>query len=246
MLVGIMLVIAAACVGNNYLDRDIDKAMARTRQRALVAGTISGRAALLYGLILLATGSLVLGSATTGLALLMALAGFVAYVGLYTWAKRRTAYGTLLGSISGAIPPLVGYAAVTGRLDGTAGLLFLTVGCWQMPHFYAIALYRQSDYRAAHIPIWPLRKGRTSTKYQMVIYAFLFAVVSLLLGRIARLGWSYTIIMALAGLYWLGRALQGLWTVTDAESRWARRMFLDSLVIILIFSILLAVGPLLP
>ena len=140
-IIGLALIIASACVFNNFIDRDIDQLMARTKRRALATGRISGRAALIYGTLLGAAGAALLGLFTNLLTLALALTGWILYVVVYTYFKRHTVYGTQIGSLSGAVPPVVGYAAVTGRLDLAALLLFGVMVIWQMPHFYAIAIY---------------------------------------------------------------------------------------------------------
>src|SRR5579872_2970145 len=138
---GISFVIGSACVFNNYLDRDIDKRMERTQKRALVTGAISTRSALMYGTILGLVGFILLGVFVNVLTALIALVGFIFYVILYGIAKRGSHWGAVVGSVSGAVPIVVGYTAVTNQLDLTALILFLVLVFWQMPHFYAIAIY---------------------------------------------------------------------------------------------------------
>lgn len=244
MLGGLALVIASACVFNNYTDRDIDAKMARTKARALVSGAISARNALIYATLLGSAGSIILGLYTNSLAQAVALAGLFAYVVLYSLAKRRTVHGTVIGSISGAVPPVVGYCAVTNHLDGGALLLFLILVFWQMPHFYAIATYRSKDYAVARIPVLPLKAGLRNTKLQMVGYIIAFIVASLLLSVFGYTGYSYLAVMSLVGLAWLALALQGF-KAKDSNA-WARKLFRFSLIVTLVFSIMISINAWVP
>ena len=244
MLTGLSLIVASGCVFNNYIDRGIDARMARTRKRALVSGQISGRAALVYATVLGLCGAAVLLALTNLLALVMALTGFVFYVIVYGVAKRRSVYGTVIGSISGAIPPVVGYVAVAGRLDLAAALLFIVVVLWQMPHFYAIAIYRLSDYEAAHIPVLPAVQGMRTTKIQILAYVSAFPVAAASLSIAGITGLAYLIVMTAAGFLWIYYAVKGFSTTSDAV--WARKMFRFSLIVILAFCIMLALDAVLP
>jgi heme o synthase len=243
-LVGTSLVIASACVINNYTDRGIDVKMARTKKRALVNGHISPRNALLYAIVLGLVGFLILGLYVNLLVVVLGVIAYIDYVVLYGISKRRSVHGTIVGSISGALSIVAGYCAVTGRIDGAAILLFLILAFWQMPHFYAIAIYRQDDYEAAGIPVWPLKKGMQSTKVQMLLYTAAFAISALLLTVFGYTGYIYLIIMTLLSLYWLLRCAQGF-KVTD-NIRWARGTFSLSLIILLVFCGILSVGAILP
>jgi protoheme IX farnesyltransferase len=153
MLLGLSLVIGSACVFNNYFDRGIDAKMERTRGRAIAAGRISGRAAIIFGSILLPLGVAALYFFTTPWALAAALAGFAVYVFLYTPLKHRSSMSLYVGAVAGAMPPVVGYAAGAGAIDYVALILFALIFAWQLPHFIAIAFYRFSEYAAAGVPL---------------------------------------------------------------------------------------------
>lgn len=223
MLLGLSLVIASGCVFNNVLDREIDKKMERTKKRALVSGRISPRAALIYATLLGVVGTMVLLTGTTLLATLAALTGLIFYVIVYGYYKRRSSLSTLIGSISGAIPPVVGYVAVTNHLDNTALSLFLILVFWQMPHFFAIALYRKKEYASAGLPILSVAKGDEATKRQMVIYLIGWLFVSACLVTVSGLGLIYIIPTLFIGLFWLYKALDGYKT-KDSDA-WARQVF---------------------
>lgn len=236
-LLGLALIIAAACVSNNILDRHLDKKMARTAKRPLVNGRISVRAASVYALVLLTSGSLLLGAKVNLLALSFALSGYVAYVAVYGYYKRHSTLGTAVGSISGAVPPVVGYVAVSNRIDAAAIILFLILVCWQMPHFFAIAIYRLKDYTSAGLPVLPVKKGLTTTKIQCLIYILGYGIASLTLSFAGYTGIIYAITMSLVCLLWLALAVQGF--QTKNTETWARKLFFFSLVTITVQCILI-------
>lgn len=241
---GLSLVIASACVFNNYIDRGIDSKMARTKQRALVQGSISGRSAVIYASLLGVAGGVVLVAYAGGLSALLALFGFVMYVVVYGFWKRRSTLGTVVGSVSGAVPPVVGYCAVTNRFDTAALLLFLMLVFWQMPHFFAIAMYRVKDYASAGLPVLPVAKGMQTTKLQIVAYIIGFAVVSALLSVFGYTGRVYLAVVLLLGLGWIGLSLRGFSAADD--SRWARQMFGFSLLVMTVLSLTISVDHFLP
>src|SRR5262249_21742106 len=145
---------------------------------ALATGTVPVAAALTYGTLLLAAGFVVLATFTNTVTVLVGVTGFVFYVLFYSLGKRYTVHGTLIGSVSGAIPPVAGYTAVTNHFDGGAWILFMILVTWQMPHFYAIAMYRLKDYANAGLPVWPVKKGIHSTKVQIAIWVALFTLAA--------------------------------------------------------------------
>jgi protoheme IX farnesyltransferase len=243
-VVGTSLIIAAGCVFNNYIDRGIDQKMVRTKKRALAKGSIPVGNALAYGAVLGLSGFAVLALFTNWLVVLIGAIGIVDYVFLYGYAKRRSVHGTLVGSISGAMPPVAGYCAVTGVFDMGALLLFLLLVAWQMPHFYAIAMYRHKDYAAAGIPVLPVKKGMKLSKVEIAAYVSLFTVAASLMTAFGYTGLIYLFVMAAVGLVWLYKAFQGF-RATDDE-QWARGMFGFSLVVTLTVSVMLPLGAWLP
>lgn len=245
LFIGSTFVIASACVLNNYLDRDIDAKMERTKKRAMVQGTVSGKGAVIFSLLLLVSGTLILAVYTNWLVVVVGLIGFVDYVWLYgALSKRRSVHGTLVGSISGAIPILAGYLAVSGRIDAGAILLFAILFFWQMPEFYSISIYRRDEYKAASVPVISVVKGIKNTKNQIFFYTLAFAVAVVLLGLLGYGGLIYLTIMSLASLYWLWIGYRGLNTADD--NLWARQMFKFSLRILMLFCFLISVNGFLP
>lgn len=245
LTIGMTLVIASACVLNNYLDQDIDAKMTRTKTRALVQGIVPGRNAVVFSIVLGITGTLILFLFTNLLTTLVGIFGFVVYVVLYGMlSKRLSIHGTLVGSVSGAAPILGGYTAVSGTIDIGATLVFLVIFLWQMPEFYSIAVYRRDEYRAAGIPVMTVVKGIKNTKIQIFIYTIAFVVATLLLTAFGYTGYSYLFVMAVLGLYWIWLGAKGL-RATD-DNTWARKMFHFSLVMLLVFSFMISVDSLLP
>jgi protoheme IX farnesyltransferase len=227
-LVGLSLIIASACAFNNYIDRDADKKMARTQNRPLARGDLSFREALFFASVLGIAGALLLTYFVNLTAALLALIGFAVYVFFYSHLKYRTVHGTLIGSIAGAVPPAVGYCAVTHLFDGGAFLLFLMIALWQMPHFFAIAIYRLEDYAAAQVPVLPLVRGMRATKVQMVLYVIAFVLSSAMLSLCGYAGTLYLVMTLLLGGAWLFLSFQGF--KAENDTLWGRKMFLFSLI----------------
>lgn len=244
LLFGTSLIIASACVFNNYLDRDIDAKMRRTRKRALVTGAVPLINAVIYATILGIAGLLILILYTNNLTAVVGVTGFLVYVLVYTFSKRKSEHGTLIGSISGAIPPVAGYTAATNQFDTAALLLFLILVFWQMPHFYAIALYRMKEYQEAGIPVLPLKKGIPATKRQMLFYVSFFIITSALLSVLGYAGVTYLLVTLVLGFLWFKKSIAGIDT-KDTE-KWAREMFKLSIVILMSLCILWALDVVLP
>ncbi len=242
-LIGLSLVIASGCVFNNYIDRDIDAVMERTKKRALVRGVISTRSALVFGGILGILGFGILAYFTNVITLGVSFLGFFVYVIIYSmWLKRTSVHSALIGSISGAVPIITGYLAVTGDIDVAVIIIFFILVSWQMPHSLAIALYRLHDYEAASIPVLPVRKGVYRTKVQMVVYSLIFMWATYLLYNTGYTGSVYGIVMFFTSLVWIILCTYGLCLHKDKTAHWARRVFVFSIVIILVFCCLVVLG----
>ncbi len=175
---GLGFVIASACTFNNYMDQGIDAKMERTKCRALPSGLLPGRHALVMGALLLAAGAALL-YMTTPAALIVALAGWVTYVLLYTPLKPLSPHALFVGAVAGAVPPVVGYAAVAGTLDATALALFLFLFFWQLPHFVAISIYRGEEYAQASVPMY-FKGPHTAGQKKVARAVFLGSLVVLL------------------------------------------------------------------
>lgn len=233
-LIGLLLVMASGCVLNNCIDIDFDSKMKRTRNRPLVKGLLTIRESIIFAILLLILGCSLLFFFANLLSMNLALFGFFFYVVFYSYAKHYTSHGTLIGSFAGATPPIIGYCAASNAFDLGALLLFSTIVFWQMPHFYAIAIYRFEDYKAASLPVLPVKKGMFRTKIEMMLYILAFMASASLLTFFNYTGKIFLILMISLSLYWLWLSLKGFKTAVDKI--WGRKMFLYSLIIITSFS----------
>jgi heme o synthase len=239
-LIGISLVVASGCVFNNCIDRKIDRKMIRTRDRALAKGIISPKIAVSYATILGIAGILLLCAATNLLSVVIVLAGLVIYVGVYSlYMKRNSVYSALIGSLAGATPPLAGYCAVTGRFDLGALILLSIFSLWQMPHCYAISVYRLDDYTAAGIPVLPVKQGTAAAKKHMVGYILAFMAATLMLTIGGYTGYSTFAVATVMGLSWLYLA-RSSYKAYD-ERLWAKRLFIFSILTISVLSVMMSV-----
>jgi len=229
-LLGLAFIMASACVFNNYIDRQLDQKMSRTKNRALVQGLISSRNALFFAVILGLLGTQILYYYTNPVAVIVAGIGFGVYVLLYSLWKSRTIYGTAIGSIAGAVPPVVGYCAVSNHFDAGALILFIMLVLWQMPHFFSIAILHFEDYAAAGIPLLPIKKGMLRTKIHMVAYILSFILAAMMLTVFNYTGYVYLMVALSIGLIWLGLCLKGFQSQNDQH--WGRQMFRLSLLMI--------------
>ena len=185
---------------NMYLDRDIDDLMARTRLRPIPSGRMAAPAVLAFGVALATAATGLLAHFVNVLTAALALAGFYFYVFVYTrWLKRRTPQNIVIGGAAGAFPPLVGWAAVTGRVDLAALYLFLIIFYWTPPHFWALALLKQRDYERAGVPMAPLVWGETETKSQMLWYTIVLGAITVLPVAFGAFGVVY--LVAAVGLW---------------------------------------------
>jgi len=232
--------IAAACIVNNYIDKGIDSKMNRTKKRVLVTGEIPVRTALFLAVFFAAISTVLFIRFTNLITLLDYFFGLFFYLVLYSISKRRTSWSTVIGSVSAAIIPVAGYTAVTGRIDLTAILLFLAIAFWQMPHFYAIAIYRRKDYENAHLYVLPVVSGVNVTKIQILFYTVAFAVVVILLPLVRQTGIVYLVVMPALSIAWVVYALLGFFT--KYVDKWARKLFFFSLIINVLWCITIIVG----
>jgi protoheme IX farnesyltransferase len=244
-LTGISLVVASGCVFNNCIDRNMDRKMVRTRNRVLAQGRMSTKFALCYASLLGIAGAAILWAATNMLSVAIVLAGFTIYVGVYSlYLKRNSVYGTLIGSLAGAAPPLAGYCSVSGRLDMGALILLSIFSLWQMPHCYAIAIFRWDDYAAAEIPVLPVKQAMPAVKMHILGYILAFIAATLMLAFGGYTGYSYLAVAVALGLQWLYLAWSGYKTSDDRL--WAKKLFVFSILSIFILSIMMSIDATVP
>ncbi len=229
-LLGLAGIVASACVFNNYIDRQVDKKMERTKDRPLAQGRISKRDALLFATLLGMLGFWLLFVYTNLLTLALAATGFFIYVVLYSFWKGHTIYGTAIGSLAGAMPPVIGYCAVSQHLDRGAFVLFFMLVLWQMPHFFSIALLHFNDYVKARIPVLPVEKGVWRTKIHMVLYIAAFILTAMMLTFFNYTGYFYLWIVLGISSSWLILGVKGF--KSENDQLWGQQMFRLSLLVI--------------
>ena len=233
-----LLLVALTCLGgylsaggagavNHWFDRDIDAQMARTATRPIPAGRIAPRNALIFGCTLALLSLLELSLAVNPLAAALSFSGFLGYVFVYTiWLKRRTPQNIVIGGAAGAVPPLVGWAAVTGSVSGTAVMLFFIVFFWTPPHFWALSLLMKDEYRKVGVPMLPVVRGEDETRRQILLYAVLLYAVTQLPFCAGGFGDIYLASSLLLGLGFIAGAVV---LYRRADRRSALRLYLYSL-----------------
>jgi protoheme IX farnesyltransferase len=235
-LLGLLLATSAAQTWNMVFDRDIDALMDRTKNRALPQGRISAKNATWFAAILAAASATVLltlipdphNGGINWACFLTTFAGLLFYAVGYTMIlKRNSIHNVLLGGIAGALPPLVGWTAVTGQLDPAGWALFGIIFLWQCPHTWALAIWRDLDYSRVGIPMLPVIRGRAETKRQNLFYVCMLASTAVLFAFFNGMGPLYLILATLAGLRYIQLSIQAL--TEDDEEAWGKKMFFFSI-----------------
>ena len=221
------LVVAGANALNMYLERESDRAMERTRGRPLPSGRLAPEAAFWFGMMVGGVGYAGLGMAVNPTAALLAAVALLSYVLVYTPLKRITPLALYAGAVPGALPPVIGWASVHEHLTVEAWLLFAILFVWQLPHFLAIAVFRQREYERAGLVVHPSVRGLRATKHQIVLTSVLLVAVSLLPALLGFAGLAYLGVATVSGAVFLGWAIAGLRQA--AGPRWARSLFFASM-----------------
>ncbi|MGG1444755.1 heme o synthase [Brevibacillus laterosporus] len=241
VLIGSTLMIASACVTNNYWDRELDQKMERTKNRVMATDRLKPSFALSYGILLGILGTGLLFTLVNAVAGWLALLGWFVYIVIYTiWLKRSSTWSTSIGGISGAMPPVIGYCAVTNQVDIGAWLLFALLFFWQPAHFWSLGIRRVEEYRAAGFPLLPVVKGIKRTKLQMIPYVLLLIPAAILMFYYGYVGVIFLAVSVLGGVIWLVHTLRGLY-VKDDEN-WAKTNFFISINYLSIVFILMIVN----
>ena len=219
-MLGGALAAGGANAMNMFLDRDVDALMGRTSRRPVPSSRITPRAALIYGLTLNVAAFVILWAGANLLAATLALGGSAYYVLIYTrLLKRTTPHNIVLGGAAGAVPPLVGWAAVAGNISLSAICLFAIIFYWTPPHFWALALLRRADYARAGIPMLPVARGEAETKWQILLYTLLLLSVSVLPTPLRLMGPLYLVLALLLGLRFLQYAIR-LFRESGTSTAW--------------------------
>ncbi|MBK4765114.1 MAG: protoheme IX farnesyltransferase [Pantoea sp. Brub] len=239
LLLSVALVIASSCILNNIIDRDIDRKMERTKNRVLVKGLISIKLSIMYASILAILGFYILLTKINFLSACLAFLGFIIYVFIYSaYMKRYSIYSTIVGSFSGAVPPIIGYCAVTNKIDICVFILFIMFSIWQIPHSYAIAILFVKDYQTANIPLLPLVKGIHVAKNHIIFYILAFIVMTFMLTLTGYTGYIFLIVSLLINLFWLSISLLGY--KTSNNQVWAKKVFIVSILVITTLSLMMS------
>lgn len=227
VVVGSGLIIASACVINNIFDRDMDRHMQRTAKRALVVGEVSIKHAASFAAITGLLGFIVLGFGTNHLTFWLGVIGYISYAFIYTYSKRTTIHSTLIGTVPGALPAVAGYTALTDKIDGVAIVTFLLLVIWQLAHFYAIAIYRAREYKAAHVKLLSHVLDSETLKRLINTLIVIYFLLAILMLAVGALDWRAGIVLLLLTVWWCMVGFTG----PNDENAWARRVFHASLIV---------------
>ncbi|WP_367672999.1 heme o synthase [Buchnera aphidicola] len=239
-VIGLSCVIASACVFNNIIDSDIDRKMTRTHKRVLVKKYLKLGQVLFFGVIIGLFGLLILGYFVNFLSMLLAIFGFIVYVFFYTYlTKRISIYSTLIGSVSGSIPSVIGYTAVVNTIDFFSFLLFINFIFWQMSHFYSISIFRISDYKNANIPIFPVVKGVLLAKQHIIYYIISYIISNILLSLIGYVSYYFLFLSLFINLIWLYLAYVNF--KRSDEKKYSIQLFYFSLIVVIWCNFLMSI-----
>lgn len=242
MIIGISLIISASCILNNIIDRDIDAIMQRTKYRILAQQQtiLFLKITILCSIILGVLGFLFLSFTKNLLIIYLTTTGLFIYVGIYSlWMKRRSIYSIIIGSISGSMPPIIGYCTVTNTIDIGVIILLMMFILWQIPHSYAITILRIDDYKAALIPAFPIKQGIPCTIHHMLICIFGFIITTVLLTTMGYTSYIFLSIISSINSIWLYTGLCGYKHTNKNIFLWSKKMFLLSILVIISINILL-------
>ncbi|XBC37563.1 MAG: heme o synthase [Buchnera aphidicola (Meitanaphis microgallis)] len=240
-LIGISLIVGSSCILNNVIDYKLDKQMSRTKNRILVTNVCYYNLAIYFAIFLGILGLFTYGYFINILCMFFALLGFIIYVIFYSlYLKKRSIYSTVIGSISGAIPPVLGYCSVTNYIDLCAINLFIVLIFWQIPHSYAIFLMHLNDYKHANIPIFPIVKSFLVTQYHIKICILLFLIFSCFFTVMHFTGYKFFFSILVLSIVWLYLSSK---TYDDDKNHiiWSKNIFYHSIIIMLVMNIMMAI-----
>lgn len=246
-LIGGALSAGSAGAFNCYIDREADRVMKRTKNRPLVTGEISDRAALIFAWVLGIISVVWLWFTTNWLAALLSLAANFTYVVIYTiWLKGRSEQNIIWGGTAGCFPVLIGWAAVTGSLDWPAWAFFLIIFLWTPAHYWPLSMRYRDDYAAAGVPMLGVVRGRATVGLQIILYAWATVASSLLLLPAPGMGWLYGAVAVLAGGYFIYQAHRLYGHAIRGQEGKPMQVFHGSITYLSVLSLAIAVDPLLP
>lgn len=225
---GTALSVGASNTLNQWMERDGDRLMNRTKERPLPAGRMEPTVALVFGLVLALASLVVFHFFVNPASLWISTFALLSYVLIYTPMKRRSRHALLIGSIPGAMPPLLGWAVVTGGVHAPGVVLAAILGVWQLPHFIAISIYRARDYANAGIRVAPNERGLEFAKNESLWYSLLLVATSLMLVPLGVAGFFYFVVVTLLGAWFFILSMRGF--EPEAGNKWARQFFFASLI----------------
>lgn len=242
VIIGMSLIISSGCIFNNIIDRDIDSIMDRTKNRILAQkNTISIKKTIVFTIILNIIGLLFLICTKNLFTILLANIGFFIYVIVYSyWMKRKFSYSTIVGSISGSMPPVIGYCTASNQFDMGALILLLIFSFWQIPHSYAITIFRNQDYKKAKIPTFMITQGIKKTRIHIIICIIGFILSTALLTITGYTSITFLFIISIINTFWLYESLYKYKLIKD-NSLWSKRIFILSIIIIIFLNLLLSI-----
>lgn len=224
---GTGLVVAGANALNMFIERESDRKMRRTLGRPLPTGRLTPDEALAFGVLVSIFGLFTLAEFVSTAAVVLATVALLSYVLVYTPLKRISSVALYVGAVPGALPPAIGYAALTGTVDGAGLSLFLILFVWQLPHFLAITLFRADEYARAGLQVLPNERGVRFTRWVALLLSVFLLVVTLLPVWTLQAGATYAVIAAVSGTLYVAWSARGL--LPDADEKWARSFFFASM-----------------
>jgi len=237
----------SAAAFNCYIDRDIDKVMARTKNRPLVTGELTPREAYVFSWALAVASTVWLYFTTNWLAAALSVAAILFYVLLYTlWLKRRTQQNIIWGGIAGCFPVLIGWAAVTGSLDWAPFILFGVVFLWTPPHYWPLSMKYRDDYKSVGVPMLGVTRGRAAVGLQVILYAWATVACSLLLIPVAHMGLVYTVAALASGIWFVYETHRLYALAIRHENPSPMRVFHGSITYLTVLFLAIAIDPILP
>lgn len=240
-LLGLSLIVSGANALNMYIERDIDRRMDRTKNRPLPAGRLTPRVALWFGVITSVVAVPILAIGANALTALLALVANLLYVLAYTPLKQHSQYALHVGAIPGAIPPLLGWTAGTGRIDAAGVILFAVLFLWQIPHFAAITLFRKADYARAGLVVMPNVVGELAARHTIIRWIFALVAASLLIVPLGLAGRGYLFAATLLGAVFFIWGCYGLRAGTG--KKWAKSLFGISILYLMLLFAALGIDP---
>ena len=237
----------SAAAFNCYIDRDIDKIMARTKGRPLVTGELTPREAYVFSWVLAVASTVWLYFTTNWLAAALSVAAILFYVCIYTlWLKRRTQQNIIWGGIAGCFPVLIGWSAVTGSLAWAPFILFGVVFLWTPPHYWPLSMKYRDDYKSVGVPMLGVTRGRAAVGLQVILYAWATVACSLLLIPVAHMGVVYTATALVAGVWFVYETHRLYSLAIRHENPSPMRVFHGSITYLSVLFLAIAIDPLLP